>query len=49
MDLYVLKKQNIILIPTPQQYEQEYLASYWEKNYGAKVVLQKNISKLKLN
>ena len=49
MDLYVLKKQNIILIPTPQQNEQEYLASYWEQNYGAKVVLQKNINKLTLN
>lgn len=48
MDLYVLKKQNIILIPTPHQHEQEYLASYWEQCYGAKVVLQKNISNLKL-
>ncbi len=43
MDLYALHKKQIILIPTPGQYEQEYLASYWQETHGAKVVLQKDL------
>lgn len=45
MDLYVMKKKSIILIPTPSQYEQEYLAKYWQLEYGATVIVQKNIKK----
>ena len=46
MDLYTLNKKNIILIPTPTQHEQEYLAKYWEKQFGAKVILQNDIEQL---
>ena len=45
MDLHVLNAKNLILIPTPGQTEQEYLAGYWEKKFGAKIVCQKNIPK----
>lgn len=37
MDLYLLNKQKIVLIPTPGQSEQIYLADFWKINYGAKV------------
>jgi hypothetical protein len=33
----------MILIPTPGQTEQEYLAVYWEKKFGAVRLLQKHI------
>ncbi|MBA3680748.1 MAG: glycosyltransferase [Bacteroidetes bacterium] len=45
MDLYLLDKKEVILIPTPGQTEQEYLAEYWRKKFGAEVCVQKNISK----
>jgi predicted glycosyltransferase len=41
MDLHHLKKQAVILIPTPGQYEQLYLANYWKEKFGMQVVLQK--------
>ena len=44
MDLYTLHKKQIILIPTPGQHEQEYLANYWQETHGAKVVLQKDLN-----
>lgn len=44
MDMYLLKKEKLILIPTPGQPEQEYLAQYWKEKFNAKVCVQKNIS-----
>ena len=43
MDLYTLHKKNLILIPTPGQHEQEYLANYWQETRNALVLLQKDI------
>lgn len=48
MDLHLLNKHEITLIPTPGQYEQEYLANYWKNKFGARVVIQNNLSKIKL-
>lgn len=48
MDLHALNHPDIILVPTPGQKEQEYLAEYWSKHKGAKYVKQKEIKKLKL-
>ena len=44
MDLHHLSKTNLILIPTPSQPEQIYLAEYWQTKFGAKNLQQ---SKLK--
>lgn len=41
MDLYALEKKEIVLIPTPGQTEQEYLAEYWQKKFGS-IQLQQN-------
>lgn len=49
MDLFVLRQQNIILVPTPGQKEQEYLACYWHKKYQVKYVLQKHLKDLVLD
>lgn len=43
MDLHHLKKQNCILIPTPGQEEQEYLANYWRQKLGFKIILEKDL------
>lgn len=43
MDLYALKNINCILIPTPGQGEQIYLANYWQERFGARVIQQKDI------
>ena len=43
MDLYSLQKKQIVLIATPSQHEQEYLANYWQTQFGAKVILQNNL------
>ena len=43
MDLYTLKKTKLILVPTPGQTEQEYLANYWKKNFNAVVFSQHKI------
>ena len=43
MDLHHLQKTNYILIPTPGQDEQEYLANYWKQKFGATVVQQKDL------
>lgn len=48
MDLHLLNKNEITLIPTPGQYEQEYLANFWKNKFSATVVMQKNISKIVL-
>lgn len=43
MDLHNLNKTNFILIPTPGQYEQFYLANYWKKKFGAKLIQQNDL------
>lgn len=43
MDLYSLRNTNCILIPTPGQSEQVYLAEYWKGKFGAKVLEQENL------
>ena len=45
MDLHVLQKKKIILVPTPGQTEQEYLAAYWQKKFGAVYLKQERILK----
>ena len=46
MDLHLLEKKDLILIPTPGQTEQEYLADYWKKNFGARVIRQSQLETL---
>lgn len=43
MDLYAMQAKNVILVPTPGQTEQEYLAEFWQKKFGAKRLLQHQI------
>lgn len=38
MDMYVTKKNNLILVPSHGQTEQEYLAHYWQMNFGASMM-----------
>lgn len=40
MDMHALQKKQLIFIPTPGQTEQEYLAAYWKKTFGAEVIAQ---------
>jgi uncharacterized protein (TIGR00661 family) len=40
MDLHLLNKNKLILIPTPGQTEQEYLAAYWKKKFNILVIDQ---------
>lgn len=47
MDLHHFGKKRLILIPTPGQTEQEYLAQYWQDRFGATVLEQKRISRWK--
>jgi len=46
MDMHLLGKKELILIPTPGQTEQEYLADYWEKKFGTQTLRQSEINKL---
>ena len=46
MDLHLLNKKKLILIPTPGQPEQEYLAEYWKEKFGAKTLRQNQIKEL---
>lgn len=43
MDLKCLGNMNCILVPTPGQNEQEYLAEYWQKNFNVKVLKQSEL------
>lgn len=43
MDLHQLQKKECILIPTPGQDEQLYLAGYWKRKFGARVIEQKDL------
>jgi spore coat polysaccharide biosynthesis predicted glycosyltransferase SpsG len=42
MDMYLLGKKELCLIPTPGQTEQEYLANYWQEKFGTKIFSQNN-------
>jgi predicted glycosyltransferase len=46
MDMHALSKKDLILIPTPGQTEQEYLAEHWKERFGATLVKQNEINKL---
>lgn len=46
MDMHLLRKKDLILIPTPGQSEQEYLAEYWEKKFNTVSVSQNTQLKL---
>lgn len=46
MDLFVLGKKDLLLIPTPGQPEQEYLANWWKENFGVKTCRQDELSGL---
>lgn len=48
MDLYLLGQKNLLLIPTPGQTEQAYLAEYWHQHLGAAVCLQSHVEHLTL-
>ncbi len=47
MDLHHLQKKQLVLIPTPGQTEQEYLARHWNTRFGAKVLEQARIANWK--
>ena len=49
MDLSALHKKKMVLIPTPGQQEQEYLADYWKEMHHAKVILQKDLKDFRLD
>lgn len=40
MDLYLLGQKNLLLVPTPGQAEQEYLARHWHRNFGTQFATQ---------
>ena len=44
MDMYTLKKDKLILVPTPGQTEQIYLAELWKKRFNAKVISQDKVN-----
>lgn len=44
MDLHLLQKKECILIPTPSQDEQVYLADYWQQKFSSKVIQQKYLT-----
>ncbi|MBS1652783.1 MAG: hypothetical protein JSU07_12310 [Bacteroidetes bacterium] len=50
MDLHAMhfNKKNIILVPTPGQPEQEYLAAHWKSIFGTRIIKQENIFSLML-
>lgn len=43
MDLHQFQKKDYILIPTPGQDEQEYLAHYWNEKFGTRTLSQKDL------
>ena len=49
MDLYHLRKQNCILIPTPGQEEQEYLAELWGQKTGFNVIHEKDLKSFRFD
>ncbi len=47
MDLHQLRKKQLVLIPTPGQTEQEYLARHWNTRFGAMVLEQAQVANWK--
>lgn len=47
MDMHVLGKNSLILIPTPGQTEQEYLANFWQAHFKAVCLFEKNLHSYK--
>jgi len=43
MDMHLLEKKNLILIPAKGQTEQEYLSKYWSKKFNSIVLPEKKI------
>lgn len=43
MDLHLARKKQAVLIPTPGQTEQEYLARYWNDRFGTSLLEQSHI------
>ncbi len=48
MDMHLLGKKELVLIPTPGQSEQEYLAEYWKKKFNSEHLPQNKISNFTL-
>lgn len=48
MDMHLLGKKDLTLIPTPGQTEQEYLATYWEEKFTCNYLPQHKISNFDL-
>jgi len=48
MDMHLLEKNELILIPTPGQTEQQYLATYWKTRFGARCHEQNKLNNLLL-
>lgn len=48
MDMHLLGKKELILIPTAGQSEQEYLAEYWQQHFNSKIILEKNLTQFTL-
>ena len=48
MDMHLLGKKELILIPTPGQTEQEYLAVYWKEKFNSQYLPQNKISNFTL-
>jgi spore coat polysaccharide biosynthesis predicted glycosyltransferase SpsG len=48
MDMHLLGKKELILIPTPGQSEQEYLAGYWKQKFNSEHLPQNKISNFTL-
>jgi hypothetical protein len=46
MDLHLLEKKQLLLIPTPGQPEQEYLAEYWNARFGCELMPQSSYEKI---
>lgn len=44
MDMFILGKKELVLIPTPGQTEQEYLADYWSKKFESVHLPQEQLS-----
>ncbi|MBK7668579.1 MAG: glycosyltransferase [Sphingobacteriaceae bacterium] len=44
MDMHLLGEKELVLIPTPGQSEQEYLADYWKQKFGTEHLPQNKIS-----
>lgn len=47
MDLHSFQKKQLVLVPTPGQPEQEYLARHWNTRFGADVLEQARVANWK--